>query len=93
MMRSGYLLAQGEPHNLLTTHNLDSLEDVFLKLCVMTGENQRNPIAMPSMTTANSDVQQSRVAKKSSFTFNQPSPCRTLAILHKNVLQTYRNIG
>ena len=97
-MRSGYLLAQGEPQDLLRTHNLDSLEDVFLKLCVKTGGNQRDSVAMPLMETANGDVQQSRAAyrtsKNGSFTFNPPpSPRRTLTILHKNILQTYRNIG
>ena len=96
-MRSGYLLAQGEPQDLLRTHNLDSLEDVFLKLCVKTGGNQRDSVAMPLMITANGDVQQSRAAyrtsKNGSFTFNPQSPRRTWAILHKNILQTYRNIG
>ena len=34
MMRSGYLLAEDSPQSLLLIHGLDSLEDVFLKLCV-----------------------------------------------------------
>lgn len=33
-MRSGHLLAEESPHNLLTLHGLESLEDVFLKLCM-----------------------------------------------------------
>ena len=37
MMRSGHLLAEKSPHNLLTTYGLRSLEDVFLKLCVKEG--------------------------------------------------------
>lgn len=31
-MRSGHLLAEESPQNLLTLHGLPSLEDVFLKL-------------------------------------------------------------
>lgn len=34
LMRSGHLLAEESPHNLLSVHNLTSLEDVFLKLCM-----------------------------------------------------------
>ena len=33
-MRSGRLLVEESPNNLLYSHGLDSLEDVFLKLCV-----------------------------------------------------------
>ena len=36
-MRSGRLLAQDSPHNLLSTYGLDSLEDVFLQLCMKDG--------------------------------------------------------
>ena len=43
-MRSGHLLAEESPHNLLTTHGLTSLEDVFLKLCMKDGV-----VARPSM--------------------------------------------
>lgn len=34
MMRSGRLLAEESPENLLTNYNLSSLEAVFLKLCM-----------------------------------------------------------
>ena len=33
-MRSGRLLTEDSPRNLLAIHNMSSLEDVFLKLCV-----------------------------------------------------------
>jgi len=46
-MRSGHLLAEESPHNLLTTHGLTSLEDVFLKLCMKDGV-----VARPSMKIA-----------------------------------------
>jgi hypothetical protein len=39
MMRSGRLLAEDTPHNLLTRFSLGSLEDVFLKLCVKESTN------------------------------------------------------
>jgi len=47
LMRSGHLLAEESPHNLLTTHGLTSLEDVFLKLCMKDGV-----VARPSMKVA-----------------------------------------
>ena len=34
MMRSGRLLVEESPENLLGRHRLTSLEDVFLKLCM-----------------------------------------------------------
>lgn len=36
-MRSGHLLAEESPHNLLSLHGLSTLEDVFLKLCMKDG--------------------------------------------------------
>lgn len=37
-MRSGHLLVEESPKILLYSHGLDSLEDVFLKLCVKSDE-------------------------------------------------------
>jgi len=34
LMRSGRLLAEDSPAKLLLNHNLATLEDVFLKLCI-----------------------------------------------------------
>ena len=39
-MRSGRLLAQDSPENLLKDYRLPSLEDVFLKLCMKDGANK-----------------------------------------------------
>jgi hypothetical protein len=40
MMRSGRLLTEESPENLLRDYNLPSLENVFLKLCMKDeGEN------------------------------------------------------
>ena len=36
-MRSGHLLAEESPQNLLSLHGLNTLEDVFLKLCMKDG--------------------------------------------------------
>ena len=41
-MRSGHLLAEESPHNLLAIHGLISLEDVFLKLCVKESRGSQN---------------------------------------------------
>ncbi|KAI9558265.1 ABC protein [Daphnia sinensis] len=41
MMRSGRLLAEESPENLLINYNLSSLEDVFLKLCMKDEGNDQ----------------------------------------------------
>ena len=43
-MRSGHLLAEDSPHNLLTLHGLGSLEEVFLKLS--TKERAKKHLAL-----------------------------------------------
>ncbi len=48
MMRSGRLLAQDSPANLLRNYRLKSLEDVFLKLCMKDGNNKRSDSAATS---------------------------------------------
>lgn len=40
-MRSGRLLAQESPDNLLRNYGIDSLEEVFLKLCMKDGKSKR----------------------------------------------------
>ena len=59
-MRSGRLLAEDSPQNLLSTHNLNSLEDVFLKLCMKESSVQELPIAKssPAAIDANSEPQE-----------------------------------
>jgi len=123
MMRSGRLLTEGAPQNLLIQHNLSSLEDVFLKMCLKdVNNNERNAQSVvPSTTTATiinrhntQQRQQMQIAglngdsrnsngdaigvnstptKSRKRNFKLPSPHRTLALLHKNYLQTFRNIG
>jgi hypothetical protein len=48
MMRSGRLLAEESPQNLLDNHNLTSLEDVFLKLCMKDITSSSPPSSAPS---------------------------------------------
>ena len=126
MMRSGRLLTEGAPQNLLIKHNLSSLEDVFLKMCMKdVNNNERNAQSVvPSTTTTiinrhNTQQRQqmqieglngtrnsngasgdsdaadinSTPTKSRKRNFKLPSPHRTLALLHKNYLQTFRNIG
>jgi hypothetical protein len=99
MMRSGCLLAQDSPQCLLNKHNLVSLEDVFLKLCMKQQIDDGDSSIVPSAsnTSVNSNTAQftsSKQDKNRSFIkFNPPSPQRTLALLHKNLLQIFRNVG
>ena len=50
MMRGGRLLVEDSPENLLRTHNLLTLENVFLKL----SRNQENPVVASSSTSLSS---------------------------------------
>ena len=40
-MRSGRLLVEESPENLLNSYHLPSLEDVFLKICIRDGVKKR----------------------------------------------------
>jgi hypothetical protein len=50
MMRGGRLLVEDSPENLLRTHNLLTMEDVFLKL----SRNQENPVVASSSASLSS---------------------------------------
>ena len=104
MMRSGVLIAQDSPHNLLTAHNLDSLEDVFLQLCVkqnsaatndtaaITGEDDDNDRS----TNKTASTGRNRRLTPGSKLCNKlalPSYHRTSALIYKNLVQNFRNIG
>lgn len=45
LMRHGRLLAENSPENLLLEHNMDSLEDVFLKLCMSDSSRRAAALA------------------------------------------------
>lgn len=51
MMRSGRLLVEESPNNLLCSHGLDSLEDVFLKLCVKSESFDRSVTSKSAKTS------------------------------------------
>lgn len=59
LMRHGRLLAEASPEDLLVQHNLETLEEVFLKLC-MTDSSQRAAALAggASMSTLAVDSQQ-----------------------------------
>lgn len=46
MMRSGRLLAEESPQNLLRNYQLETLEQVFLKLCMKDGNRKDTPNAV-----------------------------------------------
>jgi hypothetical protein len=146
MMRSGRLLAEDSPENLLRHYNLSSLEDVFLKLCMADCGNEDktanriptqqqctggidnvafhpsssemdisekdNPQQMelnllhrkkhePPLSLSLADVSHTsftnfngtRVSKRSNRIYTLPSANRLSALIRKNGLQMFRNIG
>ena len=50
MMRSGRLLAEESPQNLLRKYQLRSLEEVFLKLCMKDGNSKKTETANVTKT-------------------------------------------
>ena len=63
MMRSGRLLAENSPQNLLNNYRLSSLEDVFLKLCMRDDGIQKGKEALTNDTNSKGSLvrQQLRV--------------------------------
>lgn len=49
-MRSGHLLAEESPQNLLSIHGLSTLEDVFLKLCMKDGSKMATAPVVATIT-------------------------------------------
>lgn len=45
-MRQGRLLAENSPEELLAQYNMETLEEVFLKLCMTDSSQKANQIAM-----------------------------------------------
>lgn len=110
MMRSGRLLVEDSPKNLLLIHELTTLEDVFLKMCIKDVEqsstetkkegNRPSYRAIPddeiNFRKINASLDESleiKKNKKKTFDMAMPSARRTRALIHKNFLQLFRNIG
>lgn len=55
-MRGGYLLAEEPPEKLIAQFNVDSLEDVFLKLSVMQNRSKRRRSSILSNITDSIEV-------------------------------------
>jgi len=67
MMRSGRLLTEESPENLLRDYNLPSLENVFLKLCMKdegkNGIQQQPALCHDNMAFDRSTISQSDVSE------------------------------
>lgn len=109
-MRSGRLLVEDSPKQLLVLHKMTTLEDVFLKLCIKDGEQSSTEANkeshLPSYRAIaddeinfrkiNASLDESLQIKnnnKKTFDMVMPSARRTRALIHKNFLQLFRNIG
>lgn len=106
MMRSGRLLAEDSPQNLLAVHEMTTLEDVFLKLCIKDVEQSPEEQSKGTSYRAikddenipknnNSMSRRLKIKKKIGKTCNVqiPSARRTCSLIHKNFLQLLRNFG
>jgi len=98
MMRNGRLLAESLLIGLLASQNLNSLEDVFLKLCVSDNNGLNNYVndkksEENTSSINNNNNNQPKRRKCTSNDFVLPSFHRTCAVAQKNLIQTFRNIG
>ncbi|XP_032783716.2 ABC transporter G family member 20 [Daphnia magna] len=119
MMRSGRLLVEDSPENLLINFNCPTLEKVFFQLCIKddgknpldggtaTNANDSNPVAAPTIHSGkpkstlehgiyeiNSVVTEHPSSGKSPcFKIPQLSAHRIGALIRKNYVLSFRNIG
>uniref|UniRef100_A0A0P6EAP4 ABC transporter G family member n=1 Tax=Daphnia magna TaxID=35525 RepID=A0A0P6EAP4_9CRUS len=119
MMRSGRLLVQDSPENLLNNYRALSLEDVFLKVCIKddgknpldretaTNANDSNPVAAPIQNSTRrnsnlarninqidtSETEHPSSGKSPCFKIPQMSAHRIGALIRKNYILSFRNIG
>jgi hypothetical protein len=63
MMRSGRLLAEDSPENLLRDYNQTSLENVFLELCMKNHENKLTSIVTNSTSCNQVDYKTEQTQK------------------------------
>lgn len=52
LMRHGRLLAEAAPENLLAQYNMETLEEVFLKLCLNDSSAKANALASSANTSS-----------------------------------------
>ncbi len=57
-MRSGHLLAEESPQNLLTVHGLNTLEEVFLKLSTKERAKKHGALTASGRTVRSNDSTQ-----------------------------------
>ncbi|KAI9558878.1 ABC protein [Daphnia sinensis] len=81
LMRSGRLLVQDSPENLLNNFRAPSLEDVFLKLCIK--DDAKNPF----------DSEHRLSSKNPGYKIPRLSVHRIGALIRKNYVLSFRNIG
>ncbi|XP_057369454.1 ABC transporter G family member 20-like [Daphnia carinata] len=107
LMRSGRLLVQDSPENLLNNYRAPSLEDVFLKLCIKDdGKNQLDCDTEAHASNAVPASTQHSTCRLNTSVTEHPSsskgPClkiprlsahRIGALVRKNYVLSFRNIG
>lgn len=100
LMRNGILLAEDTPRNIIIRHEVDNLEEAFLKLCMKRGvseeavreiEHENNNAAelemrqKPEVQAATKNDQAAPIATRKSFQW-----LTIKALLTKNLLQLKR---
>ena len=94
MMRSGRLLAEDAPSNLLERYGETSLESVFLKLC-LADDDDVDEASTPHVIATSSDHDRSIKSAPESSSYDQGwcSFHRLRALLVKNLVRMWRNLG
>ncbi|KAL6445737.1 hypothetical protein ACFW04_000898 [Cataglyphis niger] len=95
LMRSGKFLAEESPRKLMEMHRLDTLEEVFLKLSKRQnlGLRRRSSILSNLTGVPPEDVGGLPPEEEGSSKFTMLDPMHMKALIWKNLLWMWRNVG
>ena len=109
MMRFGRLLAEDSPTALIETYQQSNLENVFLSLCMKTGDDEHQDEVESSVSVVTEDLskpmtdeetnnrpefgQNFQIASGGEFCYDLLQWTRLKALLVKNFIRMWRNLG
>lgn len=88
LMRQGRLLAENSPDQLMADHSLDTLEDVFLKLCMSDMSIKAASLANYTSTIPRSDLNLQPAANHNALARKAPSTEPTITSEQYNQIAT-----
>lgn len=90
LMRNGILLAEDTPHNILRRHEVDSLEEAFLKLCVKRGISEDAVDTAPGNESTFNDIELQEQSVMNNNNIQQTSQSTMSEVEYDSVKPTFR---